>query len=56
MTVLMWVLNLDFAASAGESTAPTPVLSRQSGTFLVIGTGCWAMPIVAAVLALLGVR
>lgn len=52
----LWLMNLDLAGSDGESTAPTPGLSRQSGTSLVIGTGCWAMPIVAAVLALLGVR
>lgn len=47
------LLNLDFAASdSGAPPAPAAVAVGQN--FLLLGTGCWVAPLLAAVLA--GVR
>lgn len=53
--MLAWVVNLDFAASGAD--APEPPAASDAvrlGTPLLLGTGCWLMPLLAAVL--LGVR
>lgn len=48
--MLLWLLNLDFAAS-GSTAEPAPAVATQGRSFLLIGTGCWIAPLVAAVLA-----
>lgn len=44
--MLGWSLNLGFAASGTEGG--TSVSSTRLGTPLLIGTGCWIAPVLAA--------
>lgn len=49
MTVLLWVANLGYAASDGASTPPAATTTQGQG-FLLIGTGCYLLPLLAALL------
>ena len=47
------LMNLDFAAGASDA-APAPAIADESkGGFLLLGAGCWVLPILAAVVGVL---
>lgn len=48
--MLAWIANLDFAAS-GSDAPETPAGPIEGlGAYLLLGTGCWIAPLLAAVL------
>lgn len=54
MAALGWLMNLDFAASGSGAAPAPPAVDASKGAFILIGTGCWMLPILTVVL--LGVR
>ena len=53
-TMGLWLMNMGMAASGADGPEVAPTLNGSKGTLVLIGTGCWLTPVLAAVL--LGVR